>query len=103
MRRGAVHRTSPDAGADPTPAPITGAAPDVVVTDAVDVAAAADEAVLVTLAGLARSATGPVPAGAVDEARELATHGDVFDALGRGESYHSSFVRKGIRCENFGC
>ena len=40
----------------------------------------ADEAVLVTLAALARSAGAPVPAGVVDEARELATHGDVFDA-----------------------
>ena len=56
---------------------------DVVVTDAVDVASGADEAVLVTLAALARSAPGPVPPGAVDEARELATHGDVFDAVGR--------------------
>jgi uncharacterized protein (TIGR03089 family) len=74
------HRTSGDAGADPTLTTLTTAAPDVVVTDAVDAAAAADEAVLVTLAGLARSAAGPVPAGAVDEARELATHGDVFDA-----------------------
>jgi hypothetical protein len=36
-------------------------------------------AVLVTLAALARSATAPVPAGAVDEARDLATHGDVFE------------------------
>ena len=52
-------------------------------TDAVDVAGRADEAVLVTLAALARSAGGPVPTGVVDEARELATHGDVFDALGR--------------------
>ena len=74
------NRTTTDAGARRTPsAAATGAAPDVVVTDAVDVAAAADEAVLVTLAGLARAATGPVPAGVVDEARELATHGDVFD------------------------
>ena len=57
---------------------------DVVVTDAVDVASAATasgaDVVFVTLAALARSATVPVPAGAVDEARELATHGDVFDA-----------------------
>ena len=51
-----------------------------VVTDAVQVAADADEAVLVTLAALARSAGVEVPAGVVDEARELATHGDVFDA-----------------------
>jgi len=56
----------------------------VVVTDAVDVAstatAAGADVVFVTLAALARSAAVPVPAGAVDEARELATHGDVFDA-----------------------
>ena len=56
--------------------------PDVVVTDAVDVAAAADEAVLVTLAALARSASSPLPPGVVDDARELATHGDVFDGAG---------------------
>ena len=55
----------------------------VVVTD--DPAAATlaiedtEHAVLVTLAALARSATGPVPSGAVDEARDLATHGDVFE------------------------
>jgi uncharacterized protein (TIGR03089 family) len=75
-----AHRTSADAGTGPSPAAAGSAAPDVVVTDAVDVADAADEAVLVTLAGLARAAAGPVPAGVVDEARELATHGDVFDA-----------------------
>ncbi len=74
-----AHRTSPDAGSGPAPSAATTAAPDVVVTDAVDVAAAAPEAVLVTLAALARSAAGPVPPGVVDEARELATHGDVFD------------------------
>ncbi|MGL4174830.1 MAG: TIGR03089 family protein [Dermatophilaceae bacterium] len=34
---------------------------------------------VVTLAALARSAPVPVPAGAVDEAREIATHGDVLD------------------------
>ena len=73
-------RTSADAGTEPSPAAAGSTAPDVVVTDAVDVADAADEAVLVTLAGLARAAAGPVPAGVVDEARELATHGDVLDA-----------------------
>lgn len=36
--------------------------------------------VLVTLAALARSAQATVPRGAVDEAAELATHPDVFDA-----------------------
>ncbi|MGL5863613.1 MAG: TIGR03089 family protein [Phycicoccus sp.] len=35
--------------------------------------------VVVTLAALARSAVIPVPFGAVDEAREIATHGDVLD------------------------
>ena len=67
-------------GPAPRAAEAGNAVADVVVTDAVDVAAAADEAVLVTLAALARSAGGPVPTGVVDEARELATHGDVFDA-----------------------
>jgi uncharacterized protein (TIGR03089 family) len=37
--------------------------------------------VLVTLDALARAHTGPVPAGAMDEARELATYGDQFVAL----------------------
>ena len=75
-----AHRSTPGADAvasvraAPSPA-------DVLVTDAVAVAAAAPESVLVTLAGLARSAPQPVPAGAVDEARELATHGDLFDPL----------------------
>src|SRR6187401_95707 len=75
-----ANRTTADAGLGPAQAGAGNAVADVVVTDAVDVAAAADEAVLVTLAALARSASGPVPTGVVDEARELATHGDVFDA-----------------------
>jgi len=75
-----ANRTTVDAGPGPARAEAGNAVADVVVTDAVDVAAAADEAVLVTLAALARSAGGPVPTGVVDEARELATHGDVFDA-----------------------
>ena len=53
---------------------------DVVITDSPDRAAAAPAGVLVTLAGLARSATVPVPAGLMDEARELSTHGDQFTA-----------------------
>ncbi len=52
---------------------------DVVVTDDPRRCDAAPEAVLVTLAALARAAAVPAPAGAVDEARELATHGDVVD------------------------
>ena len=39
------------------------------------------DVVLVTLASLARAHPGPVPAGAMDEARELATYGDRFTAL----------------------
>ena len=71
------HRTTADAGHDAAGSTAT---PAVVVTDAADVASTAHEAVLVTLAALARSAAGGVPEGVVDEARELATHGDVFDA-----------------------
>ena len=51
---------------------------DVVVTDDAATAEAAEEGVLVTLAALARSASGPVGSGVVDEAKEVATHGDVF-------------------------
>lgn len=73
-----------DAGGSGAAADTGVAGVDVVVTDAVDVAAAATasgaDVVFVTLAALARSSVVPVPAGAVDEARELATHGDVFDA-----------------------
>ncbi|WP_286955523.1 MULTISPECIES: TIGR03089 family protein [Arsenicicoccus] len=55
---------------------------DLLVTDDPTLAAEAPgEAALVTLAGLARSHPGPVPAGVMDEARELATYGDRFDAL----------------------
>lgn len=63
-------------------------AADVVVSDDPERADDAPAAVLVTLAALARSAPVPVPAGAVDEARELATHGDVFhpwDGPGPGD------------------
>jgi uncharacterized protein (TIGR03089 family) len=40
-----------------------------------------DEVVLVTLDALARAHTGPLPAGAMDEARELASYGDQLVAL----------------------
>jgi uncharacterized protein (TIGR03089 family) len=73
----------PDAGGAPPASGAGSAGADVVITDAVDVASAvpagSGTAVLVTLAALARSAGVPVPAGVVDEAGELATHGDVFD------------------------
>ena len=52
---------------------------DLLVTDDPELAASADgPAVLVTLAGLARAANGPVPTGVMDEARELATYPDQF-------------------------
>lgn len=38
----------------------------------------ADQQIIVTLAALARRATVELPPGAIDEARELATYGDVF-------------------------
>lgn len=54
---------------------------DVVVSDRPGLLAeAAGDAVLVTLAGLARSAVGTVPPGALDEARTLATYADRFVA-----------------------
>lgn len=54
-------------------------AADLVVTDDGAVAAAsAVPTVLVTLAALARGASGPVPPGAMDEARELSTYADQF-------------------------
>ncbi len=64
-------------GTDPEDA---GTPADVVVTDDPAAAEAAEEGVLVTLAALARSAPGPVPHGVIDEAKEVATHGDVFTA-----------------------
>jgi uncharacterized protein (TIGR03089 family) len=56
------------------------ASADVVVTDDPATADAAEEGVLVTLAALARTSPVPVPPGVVDEAKEVATHGDVLAA-----------------------
>jgi uncharacterized protein (TIGR03089 family) len=64
---------------------VTGA--DVLVTDSPERAAAhGGDTVLVTLAALARShpRAGEVP-GAVDEARELSTHGDLFSPMAEAE------------------
>ncbi|MBM6400974.1 TIGR03089 family protein [Phycicoccus sonneratiae] len=57
-----------------------GSGADVVVTDDPARGAGAGDLVVVTLAALARQAAVEVPAGAVDEARQLATHGDVLVA-----------------------
>ncbi|GAA4109993.1 TIGR03089 family protein [Knoellia locipacati] len=58
----------------------TGGADLLVTTDPGAAATSDSPAVLVTLAGLARSAAVPVPPGVMDEARELSTHGDQFAA-----------------------
>ena len=62
-----------------------GAMPDLLICEDPDLAATdeptPDGVVLVTLAALARVHPGPVPSGAMDEARELATYGDQFAAL----------------------
>ncbi|QIM21456.1 TIGR03089 family protein [Phycicoccus sp. HDW14] len=55
-----------------------GSGADVVVTDDPARGAGAEHLVVVTLAALARQSGVEVPTGAVDEARELATHGDVL-------------------------
>jgi len=83
-------------------------APDLLICDDPDLAATLDQpptdVVLVTLAALARVHPGPVPAGVMDEARELATYGDQFSALadpapddvalisGRGHTAYKSVV-----------
>ena len=61
-------------------------APDLLICDDPDTIDAcltpkAGEVVLVTLAALARAHPGPVPQGAMDEARDLATYGDQFLAV----------------------
>jgi uncharacterized protein (TIGR03089 family) len=64
---------------------VAGPAPDLLICDDPETAAtldpAAGDVILVTLGALARSYPGPVPAGAMDEARELATYGDRFTAM----------------------
>jgi uncharacterized protein (TIGR03089 family) len=62
-----------------------GPSPDLWICDDPDAVAAMlepapGEVVLVTLDALARAHAGPVPGGAMDEARELATYGDRFAA-----------------------
>lgn len=74
------------------------AAPDLLVTTDLGSAAAADSpAVLVTLAGLARSAATAVPAGVMDEARELSTHGDQFVAWEEPGQNDTALVAGGER------
>ncbi|MEO6143785.1 MAG: TIGR03089 family protein [Dermatophilaceae bacterium] len=62
-----------------------GPTPDLLICDDPGISASLakppGDLVLVTLAALARVHPGPVPAGAMDEARELATYGDQFAAM----------------------
>lgn len=64
---------------------VGGQTPDLLICEDPDLATSlalpSGDVVLVTLAALARAHIGPVPAGAMDEARELATYGDQFAAL----------------------
>ena len=71
---------------------------DLLVTTDPEAAGASDSpAVVVTLAGLARSAPAPVPAGVMDEARELSTHGDQFAAWEEPEDSDQALVSGGER------
>ncbi|MFC7486652.1 TIGR03089 family protein [Knoellia sp. CPCC 206453] len=74
------------------------ATPDLLVTTDNDTAAASDSpAVLVTLAGLARSAATPVPQGVMDEAKELSTHGDQFVAYDQPDDSDTALISRGER------
>ncbi|GMA20317.1 TIGR03089 family protein [Arsenicicoccus piscis] len=67
-----VHVADPALGSDDP----TLAIASVVVTDSVELAEAADAAIVVTLAALARSHPGALPSHAMDEAAELASYPD---------------------------
>jgi uncharacterized protein (TIGR03089 family) len=68
---------------------------DLTVTDDPEIASAAPPAVLVTLAALARSAPEGAPPGSMDEARELATFGDQFEAYGTANDTAPALVSGG--------
>jgi len=78
---------------------VGGPAPDLLVCDDPTLAGAlgptAGDVVLVTLASLARVHPGPVPAGAMDEARELATFGDQFAAVADPDPDNLALVTEG--------
>lgn len=78
-----------------------GAEPAVIVTTDAGHLDLAPEGALVTLAALARGAVDPPPPGVMDEARELATHGDVFTPQGRPAS-GDPFLVEGERIRTFG-
>jgi uncharacterized protein (TIGR03089 family) len=70
--------------------------PDLLICDdpalATSLEPAPGDVVLVTLGALARAHAGPVPAGAMDEARELATYGDHFVALAEPASHDLALI-----------
>ncbi len=65
------------------------------VTTDLNEAADADAAVLVTLAALARQHPQPVPGNVIDEARELATYADQFEAWDRPTADADALVTAG--------
>ncbi len=75
--------------------------PDLLVCDDPDLAAAlappSGDVVLVTLAALARVHTGPIPGGAMDEARELATYGDQLVAVAEPSPDDLALMTEGER------
>jgi len=78
-----------------------GPTPDLLVCDgdedATALAPPTGDVVLVTLAALARVHAGPVPDGAMDEARDLATYGDQFSALADPSPENLAMITKGER------
>lgn len=70
---------------------------DVLVSTDLEADPGAGELVVVTLAALARSAPSPVPAGGMDEARELATHGDRFTAFATAGADEVALRRRGAQ------
>lgn len=72
--------------------------PDVMVTDAVDFSPEAGRhagLVVVTLQALARAYPGPLPAGALDEAAELAGYGDLFTTWAEPDRHQPALIGGG--------
>jgi uncharacterized protein (TIGR03089 family) len=80
---------------------VGGQSPDLLICDDPELPATLEprpgDVVLVTLEALARAHPGPVPAGAMDEARELATYGDQFVALAEPAPDDLALIADGAR------
>lgn len=78
-----------------------GSTPDLLICDdedaATSLAPSSGDVVLVTLAALARVHVGPVPPGAMDEARELATYGDHFVPMADPSPENLALITKDAR------